>query len=319
MKGKIHVTVAICTWNRCALLRETLEQMTKMVVPTDVEWDLLVVNNCCTDTTDDVIASFADNLPIRRLFEPKPGTSHARNLALREGRGDYILWTDDDVLVDEHWLQAFAQTARRYPNAAIIGGPIEPWFPITPDSAVIAAFPIVATGFCGVDHRLEEGPVPEKLYVWTANMGVRSAAISGLVFDPGLGHSPASFRAGEDEDFVDRIRQQGGIVIWSPHMRVRHYVDPSRMTRAYLRKYAIGLGENWIRNGGVPPGPQIFGAPRWLWKQCLGSYVRYGVTRMLPPGDDAFVRLRDHFRFRGAVRECRAISRGAVGDRRPPR
>ena len=47
----MRITVAICTWNRCELLRQTLEQMTKLVIPPRVVWELLVVNNNCTDDT----------------------------------------------------------------------------------------------------------------------------------------------------------------------------------------------------------------------------------------------------------------------------
>src|SRR6266536_6078206 len=90
------ITVAICTWNRCELLQTALEQLTRLLVPVDIEWELLVVNNNSTDATSSAIAPFASRLPVRELFEPKPGKSHALNLAIGEAAGDYILWTDDD-------------------------------------------------------------------------------------------------------------------------------------------------------------------------------------------------------------------------------
>ena len=40
----MKVTVAICTWNRCDLLRQTLQQFTQLDVPEDLGFDLLVVN-----------------------------------------------------------------------------------------------------------------------------------------------------------------------------------------------------------------------------------------------------------------------------------
>jgi hypothetical protein len=52
----MHVTVAICTWNRAGLLAQTLEQMRQLVIPPGVTWELIVVNNNCTDDTDQVIA-----------------------------------------------------------------------------------------------------------------------------------------------------------------------------------------------------------------------------------------------------------------------
>jgi glycosyltransferase involved in cell wall biosynthesis len=69
----MFVSVAICTWNRCDLLEQTLKQMTKLRVPPDVQWELLIVNNNCTDRTDAVIRAFSGRLPIRRTVERTPG------------------------------------------------------------------------------------------------------------------------------------------------------------------------------------------------------------------------------------------------------
>jgi glycosyltransferase involved in cell wall biosynthesis len=98
------VTVAICSWNRAALLRETLKQMTHLERDDSFDWELLVVDNNSTDQTPDVLAEFAGQLPLRVLREPKPRKSNAANLVVKEARGEYILWTDDDVLVEPDWL-----------------------------------------------------------------------------------------------------------------------------------------------------------------------------------------------------------------------
>ena len=128
----MQITVAICTWNRCALLRQALEQMTKLSIPPDVQWELLVVDNNSTDATPDVTNSFESRLPIRRIFEPKAGKSYALNRAISEASGDYILWTDDDALVDKLWLTAYCTAFKRWPDAAIFGGPVEPTFDGSP-------------------------------------------------------------------------------------------------------------------------------------------------------------------------------------------
>ena len=42
--------------------------------------------------------------------------------------GDLICWTDDDVLVEPAWLNAYVDAAARRPNAGIFDGTIRPWF-----------------------------------------------------------------------------------------------------------------------------------------------------------------------------------------------
>ena len=92
-------TIAICTFNRAESLRRTLRSLAALRIPDHFDWEIVVVNNNCTDHTDHVIASFSDWLPVRREFELQRGLSWARNRAVHAAKGNYIVWIDDDVLV----------------------------------------------------------------------------------------------------------------------------------------------------------------------------------------------------------------------------
>jgi glycosyltransferase involved in cell wall biosynthesis len=122
------VTVAICTLDRAESLRRALDSLTAMSVPHGVTWEVIVVNNGCTDHTDSVITSFARRLPIRRELELQRGLSHARNRAIDTATGEYIIWTDDDVVVDSNWLVEYVNAFRRWPESVVFGGPILPRF-----------------------------------------------------------------------------------------------------------------------------------------------------------------------------------------------
>src|SRR5262245_46123603 len=126
------ISVAICTWNRAHLLDQTLSNMRSLLIPRGIEWELLVVNNNCTDDTDDVIARHSSGLPIRRLFEPNPGLSNARNCAVHQARGTLLIWTDDDVLVDSAWMSEYVRAARRYTDVTFFGGRVDPWYADAP-------------------------------------------------------------------------------------------------------------------------------------------------------------------------------------------
>src|SRR5687767_10356547 len=123
----MNVSIAICTWNRASLLARTLDEMTKIRVPSGLSWELLVINNNCTDTTNEVVHQFEGRLPIRLLFENAPGLSHARNLALIEAKGAWLIFTDGDVLVEPQWIGAGLETAQRFPTGAVVGGRVTPW------------------------------------------------------------------------------------------------------------------------------------------------------------------------------------------------
>jgi glycosyltransferase involved in cell wall biosynthesis len=124
----MYITVGICTFNRAESLRRTLDSLAAMEVPKDLAWEVLIVNNKCTDHTEDVISEYVERLPVRREFEPRPGKSNALNRAIDTAKGEYIRWTDDDVVVDVGWLRAYMEAFRRWPDTAIFGGRIIPRF-----------------------------------------------------------------------------------------------------------------------------------------------------------------------------------------------
>ena len=305
----LRVTVAICTWNRCDLLQQTLQRLSEVRVPANVRREVVVVNNNCTDRTAEVATAFRDSLALRLLFEPRPGLSNARNRALAESDGDYIAWVDDDVLVDHEWLSALADAAERHPEVSVFGGPIHPWFPIEPDPILLAAFPALARGFCGLDHGPDEMTLRDDQPIYGANMVYRRAATEGLRFDPALGPNAGVELGADDTEFLGRVRRGGGAVVWVPRMRVKHYVDPERMTLEYLTKFAFDRGRTTTRQAPAYHGPTLLGAPRWMWRATAQHYARYTVLRLTPFRRQALASLRDFQCFRGMLAESLAIAR----------
>lgn len=310
----MDVTVAICTWNRASLLDETLTGFRQLVIPDGLSWEIVVVNNNCTDTTDEVIERHREGgLPVRRLFEPVAGLSMARNRALAEARGDLVLWTDDDVLVDPAWVSAFKSAADRYLEAAYFGGVIDPWFPIPPDPDLLAAFPSLRIGFCGRNLGPEERPLQPGEHVYGANMGMRRSRTEGLTFDARLGPVGKSGGLHDDVDIQGRIDVRGLARIWVPTMRVRHYVDPERMTPAYMLMYSGGSGKSEVLQYGPPnpDAPRLFGVPRYLIRQCGECYVRRMLAWVRSDRRTMFQNARQYAYYRGMIRGCREFARTA--------
>ena len=309
----MHITVAICTWNRCALLERTLECMTGLAIPADVKWELLIVDNNCTDDTVTVAGRFATRLPVRIVREPQPGLSHARNTAIQSATGSYIVFTDDDVLVDSEWLAAFAAAAGQFPAAAAFGGPIHPWFAKPPDNDLLEAFPELQMGFCGLNYNRAEGPLQHDEYVYGANMAFRRSCLDGLKFNEHLGPTPVyQGRADDDVDFVDQLRRRAYEVIWVPRMRVQHYVDLSRMTLGYLLGFLADRGRTAIRSKGIPEGTQCFGVPRWLIRRYFEARARSVGARLVGHRVRALGHLRQSATLRGMIFECRRVHRERV-------
>jgi GT2 family glycosyltransferase len=141
--------------------------------------------------------------------------------------------------------------------------------------------------------------------VWGANMAHRRSAIEGMRFDPALGPSPSSAIRGEEVEFTRRLRARGEKVLWCPFMRVRHYVDPSRMTLGYLRRLARGFGEERVLVDGIPGGPRMFGIPRWLLRFATEEYARAWVARLSRDRAGWLTHLKQYEEARGRITGCR--------------
>jgi glycosyltransferase involved in cell wall biosynthesis len=299
------VTIVVCTWNRVRLLEQTLKQFDRLRVPGDVRWDVLVVDNNSTDDTARFLPAFQPSYAFRSVHERQPGQSSALNRALSETTSDLNLLTDDDVLVHENWLAEFWEGARRHPEAAVFGGPIEPWFVEPPDADLVEVFPMLKRGFAGIDYGSNERALPAGSHVVGANMAVRRSRLQGLSFRSDLGPTGRSTVNGAEVEFQNAIRGTGGTVIWLPRMRLQHYVDPARMNARYLLGMHEDFGRMFIRRNGVPPGPRFAGVPRWMFRQVLEHQVRAWWQSLRRRRRQALEHWRQHREALGMIRECR--------------
>lgn len=281
-----RISVVICTWNRSRLLRKTLEHMALLDTAPGIQWELIVVNNNCTDDTDTVLAEFQGRLPLVRLFEPTPGKSYAGNLAVREATGEYIVWTDDDVLVERNWLKAYLAAFVRWPDASLFAGAIDPWFETPPPSWLRQVFANVANAYAALDHGPTGFAMTMDTYPYGANMALKRSAHLEEPYDTRLGPRPNSGIRGEEMIMARRLLTAGHTGRWVPEARVRHFIPAERHTLAYLGQYFLGSGEVLGMMGRNDVGEaRAFGRPLWLWKEALVSEVGYRLGRMFRSPD----------------------------------
>lgn len=303
------ITVAICTLNRAKSLRRTLDSLAAMRLPGNLDWEVVVVNNGCTDHTDNVIEAFSDRLPIRREFEPQRGLSRARNCAVNAANGDYIVWTDDDVVVDPDWLAAYVVAFQRWPQAAVFGGQIDEVF----DEPVPNWVQECRAHLTFAGRNLEEiaeplAIAPDKL-PYGANFSIRTAEQRSFAYNPDLGPGSGRGPGGDEIDVIERVLQGGAIGYWVPNARVTHRVDPERLTIRSLSRYYAGGSEisAFMSKYADSASPQLFGAPRWLWRRLFEEWLLFRFHRWVSPAPVWLRCLKAYSTTWGTIRHCRRI------------
>lgn len=113
------VTVVIPTRNRRPLLEEAVASVRRQ---TYRHWELIVVDDCSDDGTWAWLQQLDDPRIRATRLDRHSERSAARNRGLREARGEYILFLDDDDRLMPHALQRLVHALERSPGAVAAAG-----------------------------------------------------------------------------------------------------------------------------------------------------------------------------------------------------
>lgn len=91
------VSIIMPSYNTGRFIKESIESV---LAQTYQNWELIIVDDCSTDNTDEVVASFQDNRIRFFKNDVNSGAAVSRNRALREAKGKWIAFLDSDDL----WL-----------------------------------------------------------------------------------------------------------------------------------------------------------------------------------------------------------------------
>lgn len=280
-KNQIRLTVAICTYNRCAYLRDTLSDLAKQRYDgQDVE--ILVVNNASTDGTDKLLSGYVHvgNLGFSTVLEVRQGLSYARNRALSESGAHFVLYIDDDVFLDDDFIQNWVQFIDSNPSIVEAGGPISVYF----DHGQPKWFPMVLKQMLGHHNPYsQERNYKSGDYPHGGNMLFhREFALKLGGFNVDLGRSGKKLSGGEEKELNRRVINSGGIVRYNPTGGLLHRIGEDRLTKDYFKNQArgIGIGDRNTATSGTD-------AIRWIMLQTLklsGSIViAFGYLVSLRP------------------------------------
>jgi glycosyltransferase involved in cell wall biosynthesis len=233
-------SVIVCTRNRADELEGALESLLADRPATD--WELIVVDNASTDATASVVAGArerADGVRVESLVEVNLGLSHARNRGIAAARGELLLFTDDDVIVEAGWVDAMCAGFAE-PDVVGVAGWVAPQWPVPPPRWLSGRQTglLALTDFGDGPRDLRDDEVPVG-----ASMATRATAVAGTnePFDPRLGNRGGGRFAYEEHDLFTRVRRAGRLV-YRPDARVLHRIAAERMTWQDMRRASLHNG-----------------------------------------------------------------------------
>jgi len=262
------VSIILATRNRGEVVKRAVDSLLALDPAAD---EILVVDQSDDDRTHGALATLATGGRLRYLRQHETGLSRARNLGLKESRGDLLVFTDDDCEAPRDLVAAVASVFARMQQVGIVFGGVR----AAPHDAGAGLIPsceradeIVVRTIA--DHHLLGG------------MGACMAARRELLlklggFDVCLG-AGAAFHAAEDTDLGLRALVAGSSVAETPAIHVLHHGFRNwRECEELADRYLIGAGAMYAKHLRLRPRQSVamlgHVAARWLWGQ---PRVRYG-------------------------------------------
>lgn len=285
MQEGFLITVALCTHNHVDRIMQTLTDLGKLESP-EAPWELLVIDNGCTDGTSELLNDTSwqpADTPVRIVREEKLGLSNARNCAIRESRGDYLIFVDDDETPDPQWLRAYEHCILTHKPDAI-GGKIDVLIEHgkPPDWLQDELL-----GFLGrLDHGEERWLMEPSTPFYGGNFSVRRCIFDNIGnFDADLGRKGVINAGGEDTDFYRRLLNAGHTVRWLPSAVIYHRILADKLRRGYFLDLHYHQGRI---EGSRKRGSRSCIPPRYLFRQllragsiALGQRLKQGKTHSL--------------------------------------
>ena len=233
------VSVVIPTYNRAHMLSRAVLSVIRQ---TSKDWELLIIDDGSTDTTEQVVQSFSD-LRIRYVrHESNRGAQAARNTGIRMALGEYIAFLDSD----DEWHRTKLE---RQLNAFLLDdvgdlGVVLCDATVADDDATgknvvipVRGKPIRGWVYEDLLARRLKGPKTSRILVR------RSAVTAEHLFDESL---PAS----QDTDFLIRLAANYRFDYISEPLVIVHYHSEPRVSNnellgkeALLRKFSSVLSE----------------------------------------------------------------------------
>jgi glycosyltransferase involved in cell wall biosynthesis len=213
-------------------------------------WEVVVVDNGCTDRTVEVARGWEDRLPALTIADARGrrGLNHARNAGVAAARGEFLAFCDADDVAAPGWLEAMAAAA---PHADVVGGRNE-WEALN-DPVAIAWRPSGPMTRLMKDH----GFLP---YAPGGNLGVWRGVAEEIEWDEAF-----SF-GGSDQVFAWRVQLAGYRLAYAPDalMQLRFRDSLIELARQF---YGYGLSGPYVhrafRDAGMPPADNRAALQQW--------------------------------------------------------
>ncbi|MBR4564637.1 MAG: glycosyltransferase [Paludibacteraceae bacterium] len=237
------LTAIICTYNRAKYIGPLLESIAANDLAKE-EYEILLVDNNCTDNTREVCEDFTAKHPevnFRYTVEPEQGLSAAKNRGIKEAKGDIIVYIDDDALVDSWYLRTYAEWLESHPETMACGGPIEPLYETAEPDWMTPYTKALLTAW--MDYGDKPREYPKGCFPGGGNAAYRKSVFDKVgYFNTALGRKGNSLMGAEEKDIFDKMHSFGMQIMYIPSPVLHHIIPQKKLEKDYFDRLTTQIG-----------------------------------------------------------------------------
>ena len=186
-----HISIVIPAFNEEDYLGPCLK--TLQYQTTDVPFEVIVVDNNCSDNT----AKIAKEYGARVVYEPLQGVCAARQAGTEVAKGQIVISTDADATFHPHYIENVMMQFKKHPNAVAIAG--TPFYVDAPLWIFIYEPPLFFFSWL--------------IYKLTGSAGYISACNTAFKKDCFEGYNTALTQGGDEFGLLKQLKTKGSVVL----------------------------------------------------------------------------------------------------------
>lgn len=230
------ISIIICTYNRSKLLVDCLESLLRNLGSQD-HYEIIIVDNNSTDNTASIGLKYSEKYEFVKYFkEPEVGLSHARNAGCENANGEWLVYIDDDITVDQKFYHELEKIILINSFDLFTGIPI-PNFEVQKPKWIPISFERKMT------RHTEIGLIENESIVGCI-MAIKKSTLEKIGgFSPALGMKGNQIAYGEDDYIQIKATEMNFKIGINPNLIVHHNVRKEKLKLKWHLKSEFAHGK----------------------------------------------------------------------------
>ena len=264
-----------CTYNRDKYLGRTIESVCEQTFDPD-NYEIIIIDNNSTDNTSKVCEEFQRKYTDKKILyfkELNQGLSSALNRGIKEAKGEFLVFVDDDETITKEHLQRLDNYLKEYPDAVLAASKVIPQYEKQQPKWMSKFTARLIGGYFNPGDQVKK--LNKTSYPGTGHTIIKKELYHKYgYYNTELGRTGNSLLGAEDKDMFFRLIKNNIECYYFPDIPIYHHIPEYKLTDEFFNKltYSIGKSE-YIRTRSI--------SPKTYRKRLFDELIKWGASFVL--------------------------------------